>query len=173
MTTRAPAALLRVISLGGAAYEVSGGERVHRVTWIEDDPGRSSCDCADFEYRGHQCKHLKATAAFRAADPQAALLDPLSADETLKLINPPAPRTTLRAIDPEERAIAVRALEGWRRELAAGKRTIYDFDLLWRVAGEAQRGLELEDLQPNAAAERFALAAHWCRQRASGRWDAA
>ena len=35
-----------------------------------------------------------------------------------------------------------RALDAWRRELAAGQRTKYDFDPLWRAACDEMNALE-------------------------------
>jgi hypothetical protein len=48
---------IQVEPLGGGAYRVSGGAAPH-VVQLGQDVAR--CDCADFAYRRHACKHLRA-----------------------------------------------------------------------------------------------------------------
>jgi hypothetical protein len=161
---------LVVRPVDGVTYRVTGGKAAHIV-----DPAAPSCDCPDFAFRGKQrpCKHLRAVAEFRAADPLGPMLDALTDRETLDLVDPshgytPAPVSPL-TIDPEDRAVARIALARWREYRQRKQRPPF---LLWLAACHAANGLEWEQTMPTAAAEAFAEA-HVAVTRLAGRKGAA
>ena len=164
-------AQLAVVSLRGRHYHVSGGRAAHAVTWGK----RPTCDCPDFAYRGQQrpCKHLRAVAAFRDAEPLAHVIFPKTPEEVLDLLGPSwddvkgQPARPARAVVPSDRRVAVLTLEAWAGELRAKKRRTTTLDGLWAAACCAVQGLECERTAPSSAAEFFADAAAIVRSKAA------
>lgn len=143
-------------SVDGTHYRVSGGQAQHVV-----DLAGPTCDCGDFTHRGvyrvpPSCKHLRAVADFRAADPQGPMLDALSEQDTLDVIDPPV-RSAGGEPDPDAVAVADAALATWRRELRDRKRTARTFDALWVAACATMWAREAQGT-PHLAARWYALA---------------
>ena len=61
-------------------------------------------------------------------------------------------RTLVEPNLPRPRAVPYPALTAWRRELAAGERTIHTFDALWRAACAEAAAVECAATLPQMAA---------------------
>jgi len=85
---------LTAAPLGPGRFRVTGGREPHVVDLTGPSP---LCDCGDHQHRGRACKHILAAARV-PDDPQAALLDALSADAVLDLLGP-----RWAALSPAER----------------------------------------------------------------------